>query len=132
MAQPRVVGAGNMVGGNGLALCKFDGRDGPLPIVGSGSRWKIRCWTTSQSHCGPVTPRYLTYRVSVKCRTFRTLLVALNRRDANTPGIGQGYRRSDLPRETTQCCWRLANVKSTPLAPALASLYLPRAICRGA
>ena len=24
-----------------------------LRSTGSGSRWKIRCWTTSQSHCGP-------------------------------------------------------------------------------
>jgi hypothetical protein len=27
--------AGNMIRANGLALCKFDGRDGPLPIVAS-------------------------------------------------------------------------------------------------
>ena len=34
--------------------------------------------------------RYLTLRVSVQCRTFSTLLVALNRRDANTPAQDRG------------------------------------------
>jgi hypothetical protein len=38
----------------------------------------------------PVTPRYLTHRVSVECPTFRTLLVALYRHDANTPAQDRG------------------------------------------
>jgi hypothetical protein len=35
-------------------------------------------------------PRALTHRVSVECLTFRTLLIALDRHDANAPAQDRG------------------------------------------